>query len=142
MLVRQFWKMGIPVKNKTAMTTIGALAMAAAPWAAVPAPAAIIYPINITSTTPEVGGELSPLSDTIIGSITTDGTLGVLQQSNILDWNFQLNDNYRPAFDVTLTPANSGIYVFTGTGLSASPTALSFDFSNAGSVFVIQGLLH
>lgn len=44
---------------------------------ALSAQANIVYSINQTSTTPEVGGELSPLSDTIIGTITTDGTLGV-----------------------------------------------------------------
>jgi PEP-CTERM motif-containing protein len=99
----------------------------------------IVYSINITSTTPEVGGELSPLSDTIIGTLTTDGTIGVIQSSNILDWNLQLNDNLRPAFDFDLTPANSGIWFDTGNGLTASATGLSFDFSDAGAVFIIQG---
>jgi hypothetical protein len=106
------------------------------------AQASIVYTINQTSTTPEVGGELSPLSDTILGTITTDGTIGVLQSSNILSWNLQLNDNFRPAFDVTLTPANSGIWFDTGNGLTASATGLSFDFSDAGAVFIIQGTTH
>jgi hypothetical protein len=99
----------------------------------------IVYTINQTSTIPEVAGELSPLSDTIIGTITTDGTLGVLQSSNILNYNLQLNDNLRPAFDVDLTPANSGIVEDIGNGLSASATGLSFDFSDADAVFAIQG---
>lgn len=38
-----------------------------------------VYSINQTSTTPEVAGELSPLSDTVSGTVTTDGTIGVLQ---------------------------------------------------------------
>jgi hypothetical protein len=101
--------------------------------------ASIVYTINQTSTTPEVGGELSPLSDTVIGTLTTDGTIGVLQSSNILSWNLQLNDNLRPAFDFDLTPANSGIWFDTGNGLTASATQLSFDFSDAGAVFIIQG---
>jgi hypothetical protein len=99
----------------------------------------LVYSINQTSTTPEVGGELSPLSDTIVGTITTDGTLGVLQSSNILSWNLQLNDNLRPGYDVDLTPANSGIWYDTGNGLTASATALSFNFSDAGAGFIIQG---
>ncbi len=106
------------------------------------AQANIVYTINQTSTTPEVGGELTPLSDTVIGTITTDGTLGVLQSNNILSWNLQLNDNLRPAYDVTLTPANSGIWYDVGNGLTASATALSFDFSDAGAGFIIQGLTH
>jgi hypothetical protein len=102
----------------------------------------IVYSINQTSTTPEVGGELSPLSDTIIGTITTDGTLGVLQSSDILSYDLQLNDNVRPAYDVNLTPANSGIVGDVGDGLSASANGLSFDFSDAGAFFAIQGTTH
>ncbi len=115
---------------------------AATLWGAFTASSAqanIVYSINQTSTTPEVAGELSPLSDTVIGTITTDGTLGVLQSSNILNYNLQLNDNLRPAYDVDLTPANSGIVEDIGNGLSASTTGLSFDFSDSGAVFAIQG---
>ena len=92
----------------------------------------IVYTIDQSSTVPEVTGELSPLSDTINGTITTDGTLGVLQSNNILSYNLQINDNLRPDFDVDLTPANSGIVEDVGNGLSASATALSFDFSDDG----------
>ena len=99
----------------------------------------IVYTINQTSTVPEVVGELSPLSDTVVGTITTDGTLGALQSSNILSYDLQLNDNLRPLYDVELTPANSGIVEDVGNGLSASATALSFDFSDSGAVFAIQG---
>jgi len=116
---------------------------AATLWGALTASSAqannIVYSINQTSTTPEVAGELSPLSDTVSGTITTDGTLGVLQSSNILSWNLQLIDNLRPAYDFDLTPANSGIWFDTGNGLTASATGLSFDFSDAGAVFIIQG---
>jgi hypothetical protein len=99
----------------------------------------IVYTINQSSTTPEVGGELSPLSDTITGTITTDGTLGFLNSSNILNYDLQLKDNLRPTFDVDLTSANSGIWIDTGNGLTASTADLSFDFSNAGAIFIIQG---
>lgn len=106
------------------------------------AQANVVYAINQSSTTPEVGGELSPLSDTVLGTITTDGTIGVLQTSNILSWDLHLNDNIRPALSSHLTPANSGIWFDIGDALSASATGLSFDFSKAGAVFIIQGLTH
>ena len=110
--------------------------LAAAPWAAVPAQATV-YTINQSSTTPEVAGEDSPLSDTVSGSITTDGTLGILQSNNITSWNLNITDNLRPAFDVVLTPMNSGIVEDAGNGLTTSATGLSFNFSDSGAVFAI-----
>ena len=117
-----------------AATLWGALTASSAP--------AYVFSINQTSTTPEVAGELSPLSDTVSGIITTDGTIGVLQSSDIVSYNLQLNDNLRPAYDIDLTPANSGIVEDTGNGLSASATGLSFNFRDAGAVFAIQGTTH
>jgi hypothetical protein len=114
-------------------------ALGAAMGVSTAAQANIVYSISQSSTVPEVGGELSPLSDTVSGTITTDGTLGFLQSSNILNYSLQINDNLRPAYDVDLTPANSGIWIDTGNGLTASATALSFDFSTPGAVFIIQG---
>jgi hypothetical protein len=102
----------------------------------------IVYTINQTSTVPEVANELSPLSDTVSGTITTDGTLGFLQSSNIVSWNLTLNDNLRPVYDVNLTPINSGIVTDTGNGLIAGSSGLSFDFGNAGAAFSIQGTAH
>ena len=102
------------------------------------AQANIVYSINQTSTTPEVSGEPSPLSDTVIGTITTDGTIGYLQTGNIVSWHLQLKDNLHPAYDYTLTTTNSGIVGNSGNGLIASATGLSFNFSNAGAGFAIQ----
>ena len=102
----------------------------------------ITYLINQTSTTPETTGELSPLSDTVIGTITTDGVIGAVQASDIVGYDLKLNDNLRPAYDSELTPANSGIWYDTGNSLIATPTSLSFDFSHDGAVFIIQGLTH
>jgi len=130
------------MKQMAAVSMTCALVAAAGPWASVPAHAGTLYSLDQTSTAPEVAGELSPLSDTLVGTITTDGTIGVLQSNNILGWSLQLNDNLRPADDVTLTPANSGIWFDTGNGLIASSTGLSFDFSLAGAVFIIQGTTH
>ena len=116
---------------------IGGLALVVGPWTNTPAQA-LVYSINQTSTTPEVSGELSPLSDTVSGTITTNGTIGVLQSGDIVDYDLHLTDNLYPAYSVHLTPANSGIVNNEGGGLSASVTGLSFDFSNAGAVFSIQ----
>lgn len=118
------------------LATVAALGVAAMSTAA---QASIVYTINQSSTTPEVSGELSPLSDTVSGTITTDGKIGALESSDILGWNLELTDNIRPLSSVDLTPANSGIWMDIGDGLSASATGLSFDFSDAGAVFIIQG---
>lgn len=121
-------------KVLAAVTALGvAMALSTA------ARADIVYAINQTSTTPEVGGELTPLSDTVVGTITTDGTIGVIQTGNILGWDLHLNDNIRPGLDFELTPVNSGIWFDTGNGLSASATTLSFNFSAPNAVFIIQG---
>jgi hypothetical protein len=91
---------------------------------------ATVYTIDQSSTIPEVPGEPSPLSDTVSGSITTDGTIGALHPGNIVTWNLALTDNLHPGNDITLTPGNSSIVEDTGNGLSASATGLSFDFSH------------
>jgi hypothetical protein len=126
---------------KTAVITIGVLGIAAAPWAAMPSQANIVYAIDQTSTTPEVSGELSPLSDTVTGTITTDGTIGALQASDVVSWNLQLTDNLHP-YSVDLTPTNSGVVPGSGAGLVASASGLSFDFSESGALFAIQGTTH
>ena len=79
------------------------------------------------------------MSDTVSGSITTDGTIGVLQSSNILSWDLDITDNLKPANDVVLTPSNSKIVEDLGNGLTASAAGLFFNFSDSGAEFVIQG---
>jgi len=100
----------------------------------------IVYSVYQTSTTPIVSsGEVSPLTVTESGTITTDGTIGVLQTGNIVSWNLSLTDQYNPSYDVTLTPANSGIPGgIVGNALTASSTALSFNYGDAGAGFAIQ----
>ena len=105
---------------------------------AVVAHADVIYNFNTTATNVFPSG--NPLqTNTILGTITTDGTIGVLASSNILSWNLNLIDDLNPANNVTLTPSNSGIPHPIGGGLSASLTSLSFDFSVIGAEFLIQG---
>jgi hypothetical protein len=122
--------------NKHRLALALATAVIGAPWAA--AQANSVYTINQSGTTPITTGELSPLSDTITGTITTDGTMGVLQSGNILDWNLGITDNLYPAYDIVLTPANSTLAEDQGNGLSAGASGLSFDFSDTGAEFLIQ----
>lgn len=63
------------------------------------------------------------------GSITTDGTVGVLSESNITDWLLSLDDG-SGAFTLD-GPSNSEVWLI-GTALSATATDLLFDFSRSG----------
>jgi hypothetical protein len=131
-------KYGLP-KTAHRLALVLITALVGAPWAAAPTQASTVYTINASGTTPIVSGENSPLSDTVSGSITTDGTIGVLQSSNILSWDLDITDNLNPAYDVVLTPSNSKIVEDLGNGLTASATGLFFNFSDSGAEFVIQG---
>jgi hypothetical protein len=68
----------------------------------------------------------------VTGFIETDGTIGVLGVSNILNWNLLLNDG-STTFDLLgpLSGSNSQFGV-SGSELSASTTEMFFDFSGAG----------
>jgi hypothetical protein len=114
------------------------IALVAVSLASVPAHAAnIVYAINTTITSANPTG--NPLqSNTVVGSLTTDGTIGVLPSADILSWNLNLIDNLNAADDVDLTPSNSTLVEDTGSALSATATALSFNFSGSGE-FLIQG---
>jgi hypothetical protein len=99
--------------------------------------AGTIYAINVTATTADPTG--NPLqTDSIVGSITTDGTIGVIGSGNILSWNLNLIDGLNAANDVDLTPANSTIVADIGGALTASATGLSYNYSVAGGGFGIQ----
>lgn len=68
---------------------------------------------------------------TATGTITTDGTQGVLNPSNISSWNLALYDGTN---STTLTPSNSEVTFGvldgpgTNTDLSATPTSLLFNY--------------
>ena len=97
----------------------------------------ITYTVNTTITSQNPTG--NPLqSNTVFGSITTDGTIGVLATSDILSWNLNLIDNLNSANNFDLTTANSLVDEDTGGGLSATATGLSFDFGAASAEFLIQ----
>ena len=61
--------------------------------------------------------------ETVVGTITTDGKLGVLTASDIVDWNLTLPS------PLTLTPANSTVEL-SGDHLTATSSALLFDYTN------------
>ena len=93
------------------------------------APAAnnITYNVNLTFGS----------AGSMVGTITTDGTLGVLNTSNIVSWNLTLADS--PTNSTLLTPGNSafssGNYNTGGqpnNDFTATSTTLTMTYSNGG----------
>jgi len=98
----------------------------------------VIYTFNTTATNVYPSG--NPLqTDTVLGTLTTDGTLGVLSSANILSWNLNLIDQLDATKDFLLTPSNSEVVHVFGNALTATATGLSFDYTQAGAEFLIQG---
>ncbi len=114
-------------------------AVAAAAWIAltlgsgVASAAPITYNFDTTIVSANPTGNPAQ-SNSILGTITTDGTLGVLAESNIVSWHLQLIDNLDSGNNYTLTTANSTVVVFLGDALSATATGLFFDFDGEGEV--------
>lgn len=72
----------------------------------------------------------------VSGFIETDGTLGILETANIIDWTFTLSaPNTVSGFDETFSAANRRQLIIQGSGFTASSTELQFDFSGPGLVF-------
>ena len=96
----------------------------------------IVYAVDTTITSSDPTG--NPLqTDTVEGTITTDGTIGVIGSGNIVSWNLDLIDGLNSANDFDLTTTNSSLVEDIGSALTATATALSFDFSGSGE-FLIQ----
>ncbi len=75
-----------------------------------------------------------------VGFITTDGTTGVLNLANIIDWQFTLTSpNLFGPSPVAIDFDSQVSSSVVGTGLSATATDLVFDFSDTGSRFWFQG---
>jgi hypothetical protein len=66
------------------------------------------------------------------GFITTDGTIGTLAVSDIVNWNLTLNDGTNPPVDLE-GPAsgNNSLVLLVGSDLTATPTQLLFAFGAA-----------
>jgi len=90
--------------------------------------------VSVTTSDP-TGNPLQ--SDTVTGSLMTDGTIGALHGANIVGWDLDLVDNLNAAYDYDLTPANSSLIEDGGGALSATASGLDFDFSGSGE-FLIQ----
>jgi len=102
------------------------------------AQANIVYAVNTTATNVYPSG--NPLqTDTVLGTITTDGQLGVLSAGNILAWDLWLVDHLDASKNFLLTPSNSEVVHIFGQALTATPTGLLFDFSQSGAEFLVQG---
>ena len=73
----------------------------------------------------------------VVGTMTTDGTIGVLSAANFTAWNLTLYDG---TDSIVLSQANSRIRI-GGDGLSATASDLLFDFGTAGPLrlFIVQG---
>lgn len=82
---------------------------------------------------------------TISGTIKTDGTIGTLQQANIIDWNLSINaDSNLASLGQLLGPQsgnNSSINLFPSAALSATfnglVSTLYFDFGGSGETFQV-----
>ena len=65
------------------------------------------------------------------GTITTDGTIGLLSNTNIVSWDITLNDGVDPP--IALTNLNSGESTEPALDLSATATELLFNFTGPSS---------
>jgi hypothetical protein len=94
------------------------------------------YPCTAAVITYEVSRTIG--AGSVTGFIETDGTIGVLNTSNILDWNLKLN-NGTNTFDLLgpLSGSNSAEQV-VGADLSATATQLLFDFSGGDGYMILQ----
>jgi hypothetical protein len=94
----------------------------------------ITYTVDETISGPLDGVVGNPTqTDSVVGSITTDGTIGVLHTLNLQSWNLDLRDVTNPANSIDLTQNNSLISVDIGSVLNATATGLFFNFSSYGA---------
>jgi hypothetical protein len=112
------------------------LSLLALPLAALPARAAtIVYTVSTTvSSTFATNGVLQ--TNSVIGTITTDGTIGVLSAADIVSYNLNLIDTLTPANDTTLTGANSTNVNLIGNALTATASGLFFNFAQTGQLYI------
>jgi len=69
----------------------------------------------------------------VVGSIETDGVLGTLLSSDFLDWNLTVYDGSGTATLLgPLSGNNSSLYIGGSNNVSATSTALIFDFNGNG----------
>ena len=107
--------------------------------------AEITYNVNVKITSSNPTG--NPLqSDAVVGTVTTDGTIGTILAHNIKSWDLQLIDLLNSANNLELTTSNSVVVEdgdgagqqIGGGGLTATATGLFYDFSNKNAEFGFQ----
>jgi hypothetical protein len=78
---------------------------------------------------------------TVTGSVTTDGTIGLLGAGNFVDWDILLTGNMGATF--TLLPSNSNVYE-QGADVNASVTQITFNFSGTDNGYLLfqEGTTH
>ena len=77
------------------------------------------------------------VAGTVIGTITTDGHVGVLGAADITGWNLRITDTAQ-SLSTVLNSNNSSIaYSQFGTALSATPTSLTFNYSSTAALNTI-----
>ena len=74
------------------------------------------------------------LAGSVVGSITTDGTIGSLGTANIVNWSLTLNDGVTPFNLLGPTSGNNSGVLVSGLGFTSTATGLFFDYSGGGFV--------
>jgi hypothetical protein len=70
-------------------------------------------------------------------SITTDDTLGVLSDANILDWTIEMTDGADTFTLAGPSGANNSQHLIVGAALTATATDLFFDFGAGSTAFAL-----
>ena len=105
-------------KLKAISAVVGCVGLLGLPQAAHSAP--IVYTVNQT-----IG------AGSVVGTITTDGTLGTLATVDVTGWNLLLNDGtYTSSL---LSSASGNFVVVDGSALSASLSTLTYNYDAGGS---------
>lgn len=73
----------------------------------------------------------------VVGSITTDGTLGVLNTANVTGWTLSIDAGNGDGAFVLLGGVNSNL-LLVGTLLSADADSIDFDFSGSNGFALFQ----
>jgi len=102
--------------------------------------ASTIYNISDTGA----GGGIGLGEATVMGTLTTDGTIGALTSSNVLTWDLTVqcpvvmwcaNSN----FTLTGGPGGNSVLTLSGGGLSATVAQLSYTFEPAAYFEILNG---
>lgn len=73
----------------------------------------------------------------VVGTIVTDGTFGVLGDANILTWDLTLDDGTGPVSLLGPTSGATSQVRISGSSFTASASGLFFDYSNAFGHWVL-----